>query len=110
MALQFQRAVEHLELWSASGDYFSFVITYDSPTGPGFHGRAGYLASWRPLHQSRGAINSRVPARQSTSRHPPTKESVNNGGLSDVGRATATMCVGIADASPAAAANEIAGT
>ena len=56
MALQFHRAVEHLEIWSARGDCFSFVITHDSPTGPGFHGRPGYLASWRPLHQSRGAI------------------------------------------------------
>jgi hypothetical protein len=56
MALQFHRAVEHLEIWSASGDYFSFVITHDSPAGPGFHGRFGYVASWRPFHQSRGAI------------------------------------------------------
>jgi hypothetical protein len=56
MALQFHRAVEHLEIWSASADYFSFVITYGSPTGQGFRGRFGYVASWRPLHQSRGAI------------------------------------------------------
>jgi hypothetical protein len=33
--------VEHLEIWSASGDYFSFVITHDSPASPGFHGRFG---------------------------------------------------------------------
>jgi hypothetical protein len=56
MALQFHRAVEHMEIWSASNHGYSFVITYDSLTGPGFHGRPGYLASWRPLHQSRGAI------------------------------------------------------
>jgi hypothetical protein len=56
MALQFHRAVEDLEIWSASSDGFSFVITYESPTGPGFHGRPGYLASWRPLYQGRGAI------------------------------------------------------
>jgi hypothetical protein len=56
MALQFRRAIEHLEIWSASGDGFSFVITYGSSTGPGFHGSVGYVASWRPLHQSRGAI------------------------------------------------------
>jgi hypothetical protein len=31
-------------------------ITHESPTGPGFHGRPGYVASWRPLYQSRGAI------------------------------------------------------
>jgi hypothetical protein len=56
MALQFRRAVENMEIWSASSEGFSFVISYGSPTGPGFHGRPGYLASWRPLHQSRGAI------------------------------------------------------
>ncbi|MFB9263093.1 hypothetical protein ACFFWD_07910 [Bradyrhizobium erythrophlei] len=56
MPLQFHRAIEHLEVWSASEDGFSFVITYESPAGPGFHGRPGYVASWRPLHQSRGAI------------------------------------------------------
>ncbi|MGY8682871.1 hypothetical protein Q2941_34620 [Bradyrhizobium sp. UFLA05-153] len=56
MALQFQRVVEHLGIWSASGDCFSFVITYGSRTGPGFRGRVGYLASWRPLHLSHGAI------------------------------------------------------
>jgi hypothetical protein len=56
MALQFHRAVEHMEIWSASNHGYSFVISYESPTGLGFHGRAGYLASWRPLHQSHGAI------------------------------------------------------
>ena len=56
MALQFRRAIEHMEIWSASSQGFSFVITYGSPTGPGFHGRAGYVASWRPLYQSRGAV------------------------------------------------------
>jgi hypothetical protein len=56
MTLQFHRAVEDMEVWSASSDGFSFVITYESPTGPGFHGRPGYVASWRPLHLSRGAM------------------------------------------------------
>ncbi|WJR75900.1 hypothetical protein [Bradyrhizobium sp. NP1] len=56
MALQFHRAIEHMEIWTASSDCFSFVISYGSPTGPGFHGRAGYVASWRPLYQGRGAI------------------------------------------------------
>ena len=56
MALQFHRAVERLEIWSASRDHFSFVITHDSPAGPGFHGRFGYVASWRALHQRCGAI------------------------------------------------------
>lgn len=56
MALQFHLAVEEMEVWSASSNGFSFVITYESSTGPGFHGRPGYVASWRPLYQSRGAI------------------------------------------------------
>ncbi|TYO67192.1 hypothetical protein FXV83_07770 [Bradyrhizobium hipponense] len=56
MSLQFHRAVEDMEIWSAGNDGFSFVITYESPAGPGFHGRPGYVASWRPLYQSRGAI------------------------------------------------------
>ena len=56
MALKFHRAVENMEIWSASSDGFSFVITYESPAGPGFHGRLGYMASWRRIHQSIGAI------------------------------------------------------
>ena len=56
MALQFRRAIEHMEIWSASSEGFSFVITYGSPTGPGFHGRAGYVASWRPLIGGSSAI------------------------------------------------------
>jgi hypothetical protein len=56
MALEFHRAVDDLEIWSASSDGFSFVITYESPAGPGFHGRVGYVASWRPVHPGSGAI------------------------------------------------------
>ncbi len=48
MNLQFHRAVEHMEVWSASSEGFSFVITHESPPG--------YWASWRPLRQSLGAI------------------------------------------------------
>ena len=55
-ALQFHRAVEDMEIWSATSEGYSFVISYESPTGPGFHGRAGYLASWCLLYQGRGAI------------------------------------------------------
>ena len=54
--LQFHRALEGMEVWSASSDGFSFVISYESPTGPGFHGRIGYLASWRALHLNSRAI------------------------------------------------------
>ena len=56
MPLQFHRAVAKMEIWSANSDGYSFVISYESPAGPGFHGRAGYLASWRPLYKDRGAI------------------------------------------------------
>ncbi len=55
-ALQFHRSVEELDVWSASSDGCSFVISYESPCGPGFHGSTGYLASWRPLHFGSGAI------------------------------------------------------
>jgi hypothetical protein len=56
MPLQFHRAVEKTELWSAISGGYSFVISYESPAGPGFRGRGGYLASWRPLYKGRGAI------------------------------------------------------
>ncbi|KRR28327.1 hypothetical protein ACH79_40545 [Bradyrhizobium sp. CCBAU 051011] len=56
MPLQFHRAVEDMEIWSASSDKYSFVISFQRPTGPGFRGRLGYVASWRPLHRGRGAI------------------------------------------------------
>ncbi len=54
--LQFHRALEEMNVWSASSDGFSFVISFESPTGPGFHGRTGYLASWRPIYVGLGAI------------------------------------------------------
>ena len=56
MSLQFHRALETMEIWSATGEGFSFVITYESPAGAGFHGRPGYVASWRPLYRGDGAI------------------------------------------------------
>jgi hypothetical protein len=56
MALQFHRVVDYLEIWSASSDGFSFVITHESRAGPGFHGRPGYVASWRQLYLGCGAI------------------------------------------------------
>ena len=55
MSLQFHQPVENLELWSASGADISFVITFPSPAGPGFHGPRGFLASWRPLYSGKGA-------------------------------------------------------
>ena len=56
MPLQFHRPARGMEIWSASSDGFSFVISFGSPTGPGFHGRSGYLASWRPLFENSGAV------------------------------------------------------
>ena len=56
--MQFTRVVspvEDMEVWNASSNGFSFVISYES-SGPGFHGRLGFLASWRPVHQNRSAI------------------------------------------------------
>jgi hypothetical protein len=58
-AMQFARVisrVEDMEIWNASGDGFSFVISYESRSGPGLHGRAGFVASWRPIYQNRCAI------------------------------------------------------
>nr|WP_225122849.1 hypothetical protein [Bradyrhizobium sp. BRP22] len=52
MPLQFHRAVEDMEIWSASSDDYSFVISFQRPTDPGFRGRLGYVAAWRPLDQS----------------------------------------------------------
>jgi hypothetical protein len=57
MSLQFHLAVEHLDVWIASSaDDLSFVITFASPTGTGFHGRKGYFASWRPIYSRTGAV------------------------------------------------------
>src|SRR6266540_3035354 len=59
MALHFSRvgpATEELEIWSASERGFSFVISNESRSGPGLHGRPGYVASWRPINLNRPAI------------------------------------------------------
>jgi hypothetical protein len=48
--------VEDMEIWDASSDGFSFVISYESRSGPGFHGHTGFVASWRPIHQNTGAL------------------------------------------------------
>ena len=57
--MQFTRVVstvEDMEIWNASGDGLSFVISYESRSGHGFHGRTGFVASWRPIYQNRCAI------------------------------------------------------
>jgi hypothetical protein len=59
MAMQFTRVVspvEDMEIWNASSDGFSFVISCESRSGPGFHGPPGYVASWRLLSQNTAAI------------------------------------------------------
>ena len=59
MALNFKRvgrATGVLEIWSASERGFSFVISNESSSGPGLHGRPGFVASWRPIHINRPAV------------------------------------------------------
>jgi hypothetical protein len=59
MALHFSRvapATQEMEIWSSSERGFSFVISNESSSGPGLHGRPGYVASWRPIHFNRPAI------------------------------------------------------
>ena len=53
MFLQFHRAVEYLDLWSASSADISFRHHICQSGGP-LHGRRGFLATWRPLHSRRG--------------------------------------------------------
>ena len=59
MALHFNRiapATEEFEIWIASERGFSFVISNESSSGPGLHGRPGFVASWRPINLDRTAI------------------------------------------------------
>ena len=58
-AMEFARVisrVENMEIWNANGNGFSFVISYESRSGPGLQGRDGFVASWRPIYQNRCAI------------------------------------------------------
>jgi hypothetical protein len=56
--MQFTRVVSpvDMEVWNASSNGSSFVISYESRSSPGFHGQTGFTASWRPIHQNRSAI------------------------------------------------------
>ncbi|HLG85289.1 MAG TPA: hypothetical protein VKY22_30185 [Bradyrhizobium sp.] len=57
--MQFNRVttpVKDIQIWSASSSGFSFVISYESRSSPGFHGNPGFVVSWRPAHQNRSAI------------------------------------------------------
>ena len=58
MTLHFSRVgptTEQLEIWSASELGFSFVISNENSSGPGLHGRPGFVASWRPIDINRPA-------------------------------------------------------
>ncbi len=57
--MQFSRVItpiEDIQIWNASSDGFSFVISYESRNGPGLQGNPGFVASWRPLYQNRFAV------------------------------------------------------
>jgi hypothetical protein len=59
MALHFSRvapAKKELEIWSAIESGFSFVISNENSSGPGLHGRPGFIASWRPIDINRHAV------------------------------------------------------
>ena len=57
--MQFSRVilpVEDIQIWNASSDGFSFVISYESRSGPGLQGNPGFAASWRPLYKNLPAV------------------------------------------------------
>ena len=57
--MQFSRVitpVENIQVWNATSDGFSFVISFASRSGSGFRGNPGFIASWRPIHQNRSAV------------------------------------------------------
>jgi hypothetical protein len=59
IVMQFTRVVSlvvDMEIWNASSDGCSFVISYESRSCPGFHGAPGSVASWRSLSQNKGAV------------------------------------------------------
>jgi hypothetical protein len=58
MHMQFSRIISFvdLQIWNATNNGFSFVISFSSRSGPGFRGRLGFVASWRPIYQNRTAI------------------------------------------------------
>ena len=57
--VQFSRVitpVEEIQTWNATSYDFSFVISYQSRSGPGLQGNPGFVASWRPVYQNRPAV------------------------------------------------------
>ena len=49
--------IEEMEVWNASSNAASFVISFESRSGHGFQGETGYAVSWRPTDQSRSATS-----------------------------------------------------
>jgi hypothetical protein len=49
-------SVEDVQIWNASSNGFSFVISYEDRGGRGLQGDPGFLASWRPLHRNKPAV------------------------------------------------------
>ncbi|MDA9406063.1 hypothetical protein [Bradyrhizobium sp. CCBAU 45384] len=56
MPLHFRGSVTHMDIWSATTHGLSFVVSVESIDGPSFYDRPGYMARWRPLYESTGAI------------------------------------------------------
>ena len=57
--VQFSRViipVEEIQIWNATSYGFSFVISYESRSGPGLQGNPGFVASWRPVYLNRPAV------------------------------------------------------
>jgi hypothetical protein len=57
--VQFSRVitpVEEIQTWNATSYGFSFVISYQSRSGPGLQDNPGFVASWRPAYQNRPAV------------------------------------------------------
>ncbi|HEX3082834.1 MAG TPA: hypothetical protein VHQ86_06350 [Candidatus Saccharimonadia bacterium] len=57
--MQFSRVItpiERIQIWNASSDGFSFVISYESRDGSGLQGMPGFVASWRPIFENRTAV------------------------------------------------------
>ena len=60
MVMEFTRIggpIEEMKVWNASSHAASFVISFESRSGPGFHGQTGYAVSWRPIDQNRSAVS-----------------------------------------------------
>jgi hypothetical protein len=49
--------IQEMEVWNASSDAASFVISHVRQNGSGFHGQAGYAVSWRPIGENRSAAS-----------------------------------------------------